>query len=273
MNAVAAKRTRQAPAAKPAAVRAQDAIYERIWTAIVDHSLPPGTKLTEDRLGEIFGVGRTRIRQVLFQLAHEGVVSLQHNRGAFVAQPSVREAREVFEARRAIEWALVARALHTLSPASIRRLREHLRREEAARAANDRRALIKLSGDYHLMLAELSGNSVLSGMLRELVSRASLIIALYEYPGAHSCPPDEHGAILDAIEKRAAHAPDLMRQHLEHVERSLVLRDSNATPLDLKHVFGGSGERHADQSDQPQHDARHDAKDRSGRRKRSRARH
>ena len=89
-------------------------IYERIWTAIVDHSLPPGTKLTEDRLGEIFGVGRTRIRQVLFQLAHEGVVTLQHNRGAFVAQPSVREAREVFEARRAIEWAVIARALHTL---------------------------------------------------------------------------------------------------------------------------------------------------------------
>ena len=110
--------------AATAPARRHDAIYERIWMAIVDRSLPPGTKLTEDRLGELFGVSRTRIRQVLFQLAYEGVVTLEPNRGAFVAQPSVRDAREVFEARRVIECSVVARALHTLSPASIKRLRE-----------------------------------------------------------------------------------------------------------------------------------------------------
>lgn len=239
MNATTVKRAPRR-AREPNAVRPQDAMYDRIWTAIVDHSLPPGTKLTEDRLGEIFGLGRTRIRQVLFQLAHEGVVTLQPNRGAFVAQPTVREAREVFEARRAIEWAVVARALHMLAPSGIKRLREHLRREEQAREANDRRVLIKLSGEFHLMLAETSGNGVMTGILRELVSRASLIIALYEYPGAHSCPPDEHSAILDAIEKRSAHAPDLMKHHLEHVERSLMLRDSDAVGGDLKTIFGAA---------------------------------
>jgi DNA-binding GntR family transcriptional regulator len=279
MIAKSVKRTARPAAAEPIAVRAQGAIYERIWTSIVDHSLPPGTKLTEDRLGEIFGVGRTRIRQVLFQLAHEGVVRLEPNRGAFVAQPTVRDAREVFEARRAIEWAVVARALHMLAPAGIKRLREHLRREQAARDGNDRRALIKLSGEFHLMLADASGNQVLSGILRELVSRASLIIALYEYPGAHSCPPDEHNAILDAIEKRSAHAPDLMRQHLEHVERSLVLRDGNAPGVDLKSIFGeeagapaGTGEQHADQGDQPEHHSGNDPEDRRRSVKRRRVR-
>jgi DNA-binding GntR family transcriptional regulator len=236
--------------------------------AIVDRSLPPGTKLTEDRLGELFGVSRTRIRQVLFQLAYEGVVTLEPNRGAFVAQPSVRDAREVFEARRVIECSVVARALHTLSPASIKRLRELLRQEEAARAANDRRALIQLSGDFHLLLGKAADNAVLAGMMRDLVSRASLIIALYEYPGAHSCPPHEHSAILDAIEKRSAHAPDLMRQHLEHVERSLVLRDSSAPAVDLGSVFGADGAQNADQGHQSQHDAQNDLKNRARRPKR-----
>lgn len=252
-------------------------MYGRIWTAIMDHSLPPGTKLTEDRLGKIFGLGRTLIRQVLFQLAHEGVVTLEPNRGAFVAQPTVRDAREVFEARRAIEWAVVSRALHVLSPAGIKRLREHLRREQQARDGNDRRTLIRLSGEFHLMLAEASGNIVLAGILRELVSRASLIIALYEYPGAHSCLPDDHGAILDAIEKRSAHAPELMRQHLDHVERSLMLRDSDPPRVDLKSIFNGeaaqTGEGDADQSDQSQHDTHDDAKNRASRSKRRRARH
>src|SRR5689334_63629 len=58
--------------------------YERIWSAIMDHSLPPETRLVEQRLCEIFGIGRTRLRQVLQRLAHERVVTLMPNRGAVV---------------------------------------------------------------------------------------------------------------------------------------------------------------------------------------------
>ena len=277
MSATKARRTTAPATAEQPAGRAQDAIYERIWNAIVDHSLPPGTKLTEDRLGEIFGVGRTRIRQVLFQLAHEGVVTLEPNRGAFVAQPTVRDAREIFEARRVLEWAVVARALHTLTPTGIKRLREHLRREDAARTAGDRRTLIKLSGDFHLLLGEASGNSVMSDMLRNLVSRASLIIALYEHAGASSCPPDEHTAILDAIDARNPRAPDMMRHHLEHVERSLMLRSGGSPALDLKTIFDAqasmrSGDKDANQGNQSQYDGEHDAQDRTSSVKRRRAR-
>ncbi|HEU4475111.1 MAG TPA: GntR family transcriptional regulator, partial [Methyloceanibacter sp.] len=68
---------------------AEEAIYERILAAIFEHRLPPGTKLGEDRLASIFAVSRARIRRVLPRLAHEGVVRLEPNRGAFVAQPSV----------------------------------------------------------------------------------------------------------------------------------------------------------------------------------------
>src|ERR1700689_1244493 len=82
-------------------------VHEQIWSAIVDHSLPPETRLVESELCEIFGVGRTRVRQVLQRLAHERVVTLMRNRGAKVSKPSVREAREVFAARRLIETSIV----------------------------------------------------------------------------------------------------------------------------------------------------------------------
>src|SRR5688572_14525641 len=89
----------------------EDAIYERLLAAIFEHRLPPGTKLGEDRLAAIFGVSRARIRRVLPRLAHEGLVTLEPNRGAFVAKPTVMEARDVFEARRLIEPGILERLM------------------------------------------------------------------------------------------------------------------------------------------------------------------
>ena len=83
-----------------------DIVYAHIFEAILEQRLAPGTKLSEEALGEIFGVSRTIIRRALSRLAHEGVVLLRPNRGAVVASPSVEEARQVFLARRLVERAI-----------------------------------------------------------------------------------------------------------------------------------------------------------------------
>src|SRR6202011_367659 len=105
-------------------------VHERIWSAIMDHSLPPETRLVETELCEIFGLGRTRLRQVLQKLAHERVVTLMRNRGAMVSKPTVREAREVFAARRVIEANIVETFIKTATRKDIKRLQDHLAREE-----------------------------------------------------------------------------------------------------------------------------------------------
>src|SRR5712671_8181936 len=125
-------------------------VHERIWSAIMDHSLPPETRLVETELCEIFGLGRTRLRQVLQRLAHERVVTLMRNRGAMVSKPSVREAREVFAARRVIEANIVETFIKTATRKDIKRLQDHLAHEEEAWRDNDRRAILKLSGEFHL---------------------------------------------------------------------------------------------------------------------------
>ena len=81
-------------------------VYAHIFDAILEQRLAPGTKLSEEALGEIFGVSRTIIRRALSRLAHEQVVLLRPNRGAVVASPIIDEARQILFARRTVERAI-----------------------------------------------------------------------------------------------------------------------------------------------------------------------
>jgi DNA-binding GntR family transcriptional regulator len=214
-------------------------MHERIWSAIMDHSLPPETRLVENELCEIFGLGRTRVRQVLQKLAHERVVTLMRNRGAMVSKPSVREAREVFAARRIIEAHIAGTFVKSATRKDLKRLQEHVAREEEAWKSGDRRAALKLSGEFHLLLAEAADNSILAELLRDLISRSSLIIAVYQAPGTSPCPPDAHRELTAAFERRERGAVKLMVQHLDHVLAELALEESSDGGVDLKSVFGG----------------------------------
>jgi DNA-binding GntR family transcriptional regulator len=209
----------------------------------MDHSLPPETRLVEERLCEIFGLGRTRLRQVLQRLAHERVVTLMPNRGAMVSRPSVREAREVFAARRVLEAGTVAAFLESATRADCKRIHDHLAREKAAWRENDRREALKLSGEFHLIVAEIAGNHILVDLLHDLVSRSSLIIAVYQTPGAPSCPPDEHQELAAALDRRDPGAVDLMLRHLDHVLGDLRLEEPREKGVDLRSVFSQDSKR------------------------------
>ena len=215
-----------------------DVIHQRVLMAIVEHQLPPGTKLGEERLAKVFGVSRTQIRQVLERLAHDNIVTVHPNRGAFVSSPTVEEAREVFAARRLIEPDLIRQAARLATAADIRRLREHVVREGAARAVNDKRAIIRLSGEFHQRIAEIAGNRFLVKTLRELETLTSLVIVLYDAPNVPACPYHEHTDLVDAIEARdEGSAAQHMIEHLRHVEASLNFQRGADREIDFESVF------------------------------------
>ena len=216
-----------------------DEIYEKIYVAILEHRLHPGTKLGEERLADIFGISRARVREVLARLAHEQIVELYPQRGAYVAKPSIEQARDVFEARRLIEPAVLRRLIDTLTPEKVARLRRHQELEEDARRRDDKRAVIRLSGEFHTVAAELAGNSALARSMRELCMLTCLTIFLYDAPTSNSCRSDEHTRIVDAIAKRdRAKAEKLMIDHLDHIESSLKL-DATSGEADLEAIFKG----------------------------------
>ncbi len=216
----------------------EDAIYERILAAIFEHRLQPGAKLGEDRLARIFGVSRARIRHILPRLAHERLVTLEPNRGAFVAKPSVAEARDIFDARRLIEPGIVARFMQAAERGAVARLRAHVSAERKARAAGDKPAIIRLSGEFHVLMAEMAGNTMLARTMHELTSLTCLIIALYDSPAVPHCRSDEHTEIVDAIAAGdKSRATRLMVDHLNHVEQGLDLNIDQAAAVDLEQAL------------------------------------
>lgn len=214
-----------------------DVVYAHIFEAILEQRLAPGTKLSEEALGEIFGVSRTIIRRALSRLAHEGVVLLRPNRGAVVASPSVDEARQIFYARRMIERAITELAVKNATVEHIAELRAMVDEERGSFARGDRGAGIRLSGEFHLKLAEAAGNVPLIGFLRSLISQTSLIIALYEISSRSQNSYLEHIEVIDAIEARDEEkAVALMMKHMDHVDDKLNLDDDSASD-DLHAVF------------------------------------
>jgi len=214
-------------------------IAERITNAVMEHRLPPGIKLAEERLASAFGVSRTKIRQALTVLSREGLVKLHPNRGAFVSSPTVQEALDLFATRRLIEPEIVRTVIARASKTDVKRLRAHLAAEQDARERGDRRAIIKLSGAFHMLLAEVAGNSFIEKLMAELCPLTCLIISLYDAPQTPACPEDEHVHIVDAIERKdGEEAVRLMLRHLDHVRNELRLGEAEKQDIDWDQMFG-----------------------------------
>ena len=241
------KKTARPPVRVPVAVRAKAKrgmsgtdrrIYDSVSNAVMSQRLPPGTKLTESTFCELFKVSRTIVRKALQRLAHEHIIELRPNRGAIVARPTPQETREIFVARRAVEAAIVPLAVARATRPQVARLRQLVKEEEAALQRGDRPGWIRLGGEFHLMLAEAAANKVLLRYLTELVSRCSLIIALYESPGSVPCASAEHNELIDLIAGgEARKAAERMDRHLLAIERKLKLDDEEES-IDLARVLG-----------------------------------
>ncbi|RUV29537.1 MULTISPECIES: GntR family transcriptional regulator [unclassified Mesorhizobium] len=207
--------------------RAQ-AIRDQLRDAIVDRRLAPGTKLSEGEVGTLFDVSRTVARAALQMLSFEGLVRTERNRGAFVANPSPEEARQVFASRRLIEPGIAIAAAGRMTPNHVAAFTAQLDEEGrfiAERGPNARRSEIKASGDFHLLLASVAGNAILQRFMEELVARSSLVIALYGRSGVSSCGHSEHMNILEALENgNSERASALMLHHIDHIEADLDLR-------------------------------------------------
>lgn len=230
---------RQAARPREARALSNQEIHEKLQRAVFEHRLKPGTRLVEDHLADMSGSTRASIRQVLARLAHEGLVTLTPNRGARVASPTVQEAREVFAMRFMLEPAMVRQLAQQRIPGHASRLREHVMAEAAARARGDRPAIIRLSGEFHILLAELTGNRILMRSMRELCAQTCLVITLYDKPNTPACPYHEHEDVIEAIEQGDAEkAARFMTHHLSHIEQTLALDSpGDEAPDDLSDLF------------------------------------
>ncbi len=205
-------------------------IVDALYKAIAQHRLPPGTRLIEAQIVETLHANRNHVQVALQRLAMQKVVTIEANRGAMVAQPTAKEARDIFSARRVIERGIVEAITPALMRKHRQRIATHMDSERKATNDTDRRAIVRQLSEFHLMLGDISDNSVLSDMLGNLMVRSSLIVALYQRNDVPSCASDEHQQIIQALEQGdSAKAVAVMLEHLDELESQLAL-DAAAPP-------------------------------------------
>jgi DNA-binding GntR family transcriptional regulator len=221
-----------------------DTISNALSQAIHEHRLAPGTKLGEDELSDIYGVSRTIVRTALQSLAHQQIVEIKRNRGSFVAQPSLTEAQEVFEARELLEPRIARSAALRATSADIAVLNDHISQEHAAIDAGDRGRALYLSGQFHIEIARIAEQKTVADMINVLIARSSLIIALYWRRESALCESQAHHALIEAIgDNDGPRAEELMQSHLVDLHSALNLKELPAVEQDLRSMLLGDAGR------------------------------
>lgn len=198
-------------------------VYDSLRRAIIEQALKPGVKLPEDSIGETFGVSRTVVRNALVRLDAEGLIDIRPNRGASVAVPTIEEAYDIFDMRQCLEREVVQRLCATDSTEAVETLKRHLTQEQSTLGKDHTRS-IRLAGEFHVLLAELTGSPMLAKYVNEIVSRCSLILARFAQVHSAECGVEEHAEIIEAIAHRDAEkAMGLMHIHLHEVQNRALL--------------------------------------------------
>jgi DNA-binding GntR family transcriptional regulator len=201
-------------------------LYPRLLDAILEQRIDSASRFTEDSLKEMFGVSRADVRRVLTQLSHEHVIVLRANHRPRVAAPDREQTRQALHARRLAENTLVRLACQRPQAEDLKRLRGLIEREHQAVEQDRRGAAIRLSGEFHLQLAQMAGNAPLAHFLGSLVPLTSLAIARSSSLTLSCCAWREHLALVEAVERGdASKAGMLMNQHMDHLEQTLLGSD------------------------------------------------
>lgn len=213
-------------------------IYQKMLKAIVEHQLPPGERLPEDKLSEAFGVSRTGIRKVLQRLAIERFVVIQPNKGAQVSRPSRQEAEEVLDSRITLEPLLLGEISDNWDLKVSQRFRDMVAQEKQAEQDGDLARSIQLTAKFHYELAHMGNNSVLAEFIEQLCYRSSLVIAAYGTRESVSCDCGDHLELIDLLDTHQVDkAQQWMRHHLLHIKRSISLTGKKDAHVDFTQLF------------------------------------
>jgi DNA-binding GntR family transcriptional regulator len=205
-----------------------DRLASTIQARVLSGEIVRGTRLPQEGLAAEFGVSRTPVREALRKLQAAGVVEVLPNRGAVVRGPSAREIRESYEVRTELEGLAAELATARMDDAQLLRLREAeelfrssvgrlvvgLRRDGSDAPWDEHDDWVRANDVFHQTIFEAAGNRRLTdvlGDLRRSFPRELTWSALSASSRRLEDNVLQHGAILDAIERRDAAAA---REHM-----------------------------------------------------------
>ena len=200
------------------------AVTARLRDMIVEGALPPGTRLNERMLCEQLNVSRTPLREAFKTLAVEGLVALQPNRGAVVAQMSVPDIEQTFEVMGALEGFSGELACARATDEEIAEVRALQFELMAAHARRDLPTYYKLNHTIHDRFNAMARNAVLTETYQQINARIqSLRFRSNFNQDKWDLAVKEHAAMLEALERRDGPALRLiLQQHLRNKRDAVI---------------------------------------------------
>lgn len=201
-------------------------VEEQLRKAIVVGRFKPGDRLIERELCDLFGVGRTSVREALRQLEAEGLVTSYPHRGPVVSKIDVEEARQLYDVRGLLEGYCGRRFAEYGTAAAVEALREAYAAFTEAAEGADREALIASKTAFYDRLMAGGGNVVVRRMLESLHNRITLLrMTSMTQPGRIRESVAEVGAIVAAIASGDPDAADAAcRDHIERAASAAIAR-------------------------------------------------
>jgi DNA-binding GntR family transcriptional regulator len=195
------------------------AVTERLRAAILAGEYAPRQRLVEVDLCERFGTSRFILRAAMQELAAQGLVEFQRNRGARVRDVSLAEAIEITEVRILLEGLLAARAAERVTKNDISMLRKLVKEMRTAVARSELMAYSDLNARLHAAIRDIAAHETAARLLRQLrdqTVRHQFSLSLV--PGRPTVSLPQHEAIVAAISARdPREAERAMHRHLQSV--------------------------------------------------------
>ena len=189
---------------------------KRIREMIRKGALKKGDRILESPMCQAMGVSRTPLREALRILSSEGLIELIPNRGAYVAQPSIKDIGEMFYVMSILEGTCARVCVEKMDDEGLRRLDDLYRKLEQHCQAEDREKYMAVNHSFYSLVQELAGNRVLSEVIDGLRQK----ILLYRYrqiyqPNRLKESMQEHRDLQQAFRERNPEAAErFMQEHL-----------------------------------------------------------
>ena len=160
---------------------ASEFVYEQLRRKIFEKSLTSGQRLPEVAIAKEMNVSRTPVREALRRLESEGLVQIVPGWGACLASPTKQEIIDTYEVRETLEIMAIRKAARRITPLQICMLQEQINAEREIFIKKDLESYLKVNDDFHIIIAESSGNSTLAGYVRNILSRTFVQMIFFDY--------------------------------------------------------------------------------------------
>lgn len=180
----------------------------------------PGTRLIEESLSEEFGVSRGPLREALGQLQAAGFITKVPNKGYTVKQPDVKEIKELYDLRLALELHAVEGVTRMPAPAEVLTELYAVWEEPIPTDADVAEVLACRDQVFHERIAEAFGNETLLLHLKRINERIYVFRRIdFAREKTVASAKEHHRDIVDAIKDgNVEGARVAMRENLEHAE-------------------------------------------------------